>query len=153
MGQTPAQGCTLQPGQTETDLRQNLAGNTRPGAPRWSGFVAANYERPLGNNLLFGITTNLQFRGETVLNANQPDATFSSYVTLDANIRVGTQNGNWQLSVIGKNLTDKLAIRGAANVPGTGGNTGTVEGFAGDLQGFGIRPLQVELELLYRFGG
>ena len=153
VGQTPAQGCTLQPGQTETDLRQNLAGNTRPGAPRWSGFVAANYERPLGNNLLFGITTNLQFRGETVLNANQPDATFSSYVTLDANIRVGTQNGNWQLSVIGKNLTDKLAIRGAANVPGTGGNTGTVEGFAGDLQGFGIRPLQVELELLYRFGG
>ena len=153
VGQTPEQGCTLQPGQTETDLRQNLEGNTRPGAPRWSGFVAANYERPLNGNLLFGITTNLQFRGRTVLSATQPDATFPSYVTLDANVRVGTQDGRWQLSFIGKNLTDKLAIRGAANVPGTGGNTGTAEGFGGDLQGFAIRPLQLELELLYRFGG
>ncbi len=152
VGQTPAQGCgPLAPGQSETDLRQDLAGNTRPGAPKWSGYLAANYERSLQNNLLFGITANWQYRDKTVLSPNDPNATFPSYSTLDANVRIGTQDGAWQLAVIGKNLTDKLAIRGANNVPGTGGNTGTAEGFRGDLTGAAIRPLQIELELLYRF--
>ena len=116
-----------------------------------SGFIAGNYERPLGNNLLFGVTANVQYRSKTVLSATRPNATYQSYATVDANVRVGTQDGRWQLAVIGKNLTDKLAIRTAANVPGTGGNTGTNEGFVGDLQGNAIRPLQIELELLYRF--
>ena len=152
VGQTPAQGCgPLQPGQTETDLRQNLEGNTRPGAPKWSGFLAGNYERTLGNNLLFGVTANVQYKSKTVLSSARPDATYKSYTTIDANVRLGTQDGRWQVSLIGKNLTDKLAIRGAANVPGTGGNTGTVEGFVGDLQGNAIRPQQIELELTYRF--
>lgn len=152
VGQTPADGCgPLQPGQTETDLRQDLKGNTRPGAPKWSGYVAANYERPFGRNLVFGMTANLQFRSKTGLSANDPSATYKGYETLDANVRIGTQDGKWQLAFIGKNLTDKLAIRGATNVPGTGGNTGTAEGFRGDLTGFAIRPRQYELELTYRY--
>jgi outer membrane receptor protein involved in Fe transport len=152
VGQTPAQGCgPLLPGQTETDLRQNVAGNTRPGAPKWSGFLAFNFERPVGNNLLFGLTGNVQYKSKTVLSANDPNATYGSYATVDGNIRVGTQDGKWQLALIGKNLTDKLAIRSAGNVPGTGGNTGTNEGFRGDLTGGAIRPLQIELELTYRY--
>lgn len=152
VGQTPAQGCgPLTPGQTETDLRQNLAGNTRPGAAKWSGYLAANYERNVSNNLLFGVTANWQYRSKTALSANDPNATFPSYSTLDANIRLGTQDGAWQVAVIGKNLTDKLAITNATNVPGTGGNTGTGEGFRGDLTGAAIRPLQIELELRYQF--
>ncbi len=152
VGQTPAAGCgPLLPGQTETDLRQDLKGNTRPGAPEWSGFLAANYERPISDNLMFGITANWQYRSETGLSANDPLATFESYSTLDANIRIGTQDGQWQLAFIGKNLTDEQAIRTATNVPGTGGNTGTAEGFRGDLTGGAIRPVQYELELLYRF--
>ncbi len=152
VGQTPAQGCgPLLPGQTETDLRQNLAGNTRPGVAKWSGFFAFNYEQPMGRNLLFGLTGNVQFRSKTALSGSRPDATYDSYATIDGNIRVSTQDGRWQLAFIGKNLTDKLAIRGAGNVPGTGGNTGTDEGFPGDLGGGAIRPLQLELELTFRY--
>ncbi len=152
VGQRPADGCgPLQPGQTETDLRQNLEGNTRPGAPKWSGYVAANYERPISNNLLIGFTGNVQYRSKTGLSPNDPLARYKSYTTLDANVRVGTQDGRWQLALIGKNLTDKLAIRGANNVPGTGGNTGTDEGFRGDLSGNAIRPRQIELELTYQY--
>ncbi|MDA0272131.1 MAG: TonB-dependent receptor [Proteobacteria bacterium] len=151
VGQTPAQGCDLQPGQLESQVRQNLDGNTRPGAPEWSGFVAANYERPIGMGLVFGITANLQFKSETVLSASDPNAVYESYETIDANIRVGSQDGKWQVAFIGKNLTDELAIRGAGNVPGTGGNTGTAEGFRGDLSGGAIRPKQLEAQFLYRF--
>jgi outer membrane receptor protein involved in Fe transport len=152
VGQTPAQGCgPLLPGQNEAELRQDLKGNTRPGAPEWSGFVAVNYERPISGSLFFGITANAQYRSETVLSSSDPNATYDSYMTYDANVRIGTQDGKWQLGFIGKNLSDKLAIRSAGNVPGTGGNTGTPEGFRGDLSGGAIRGRQLELELTWNY--
>src|SRR5690606_18323986 len=61
-GQTLEQGCVLPPGGVETDAVQNLKGNTRPNAPKWSGFVAVDYERALGNNLMFGLSANMQFK-------------------------------------------------------------------------------------------
>ena len=36
------------------------------------------------------------------------------------------------------------------NQVSTGGNTGTVDGFRGDLSGGAIRPRQIELELRFR---
>jgi iron complex outermembrane receptor protein len=150
-GQTPADGCVPEPGQNEAQVRQDLAGNTRPGAPEWSGFVAANYERPLPGALVLGISANAQFKSETVLSASDPEATYEAYQTYDANVRIGTQDGRWQLSFIGKNLSDELAIRGAGVVPGTGGNTSTDAGFRGDLQGGAIRGRQLELELQFRY--
>lgn len=149
-GQTPAEGCgPLQPGQVETDLRQNLDGNTRPGAPEWAGFVAANYERDIGMGLMLGVTANLQYKDETVLSSSNPTATYESYTTWDANVRIGAVDGKWHVAVIGKNLSDELAIRSAGLTPGTGGNTGTAEGFGADFRGGAIRGRQVELEFKY----
>lgn len=151
-GQTAAQGCVLPPPPAvETDARQNLDGNDRPNAPEWSGFLQLNYERPIGNNLVFGATANVQFRSELGLLATDANAVQDSYETYDANIRLGTSDGKWQLALIGKNLSDEYAFRSAGNTPGTGGNTGTAEGFPSDLQGVAIRPRQVELELTWRY--
>ena len=151
-GQTPANGCgPLLPGQTQADLRQQLDGNTRPGAPRWSGHFAFSWERPVGNNLVFGFNGNLQYKSLTHISSSNYAATYPSYATVDANITLGTSDGRWTLALIGKNLTDKLAIRGGGGaVPSTSGNTGTDEGFLGDFSGGAIRPRQVELELLWR---
>ncbi|MEZ5596271.1 MAG: TonB-dependent receptor [Pseudomonadales bacterium] len=151
VGQTPAQGCTLLPGQNEANIRQNLKGNTRPGAPKWSGFIQVNYERPLNDNLMFGITGNMQYKSKTILSATNPTATYEAYATYDANIRIGGPDDKWHVAVIGKNLSDRSAIIGAGNVPGTGGNTGTAEGFLGDLNGGAIRSRQIELEFLWRY--
>ena len=151
-GQTPAEGCgPLQPGQTETDLRQNLAGNTRAGAPEWSSHIVADYERSIGNNLVLGLTGNLQYKGDQELSNSIPGVIQDAYTTVAANIRLRSQDGRWQLALIGKNLTDEQAFRGAGDVPETGGNTGTAEGFRGDYSGGVIRPKQFELEFMYRF--
>ncbi len=147
MGQRPDQGCTLLPGQNEANVRQNLKGNTRPGAPKWSGHTYASYERPIGDSLVIGLVGNLQYKSRTILSATNPTATYKPYVTFDANVHVGSSDGKWQVAVISKNLNDELAIRGAGNVPGTGGNTGTAEGFGGDQSGGAIRGRQVELEV------
>lgn len=135
----------------ETDARQSLDGNDRPNAPKWSGFLQLNYERPIGDNLIFGATANVQFKDELGLLATDKTAIQDSYETYDANIRIGTADGKWQLALIGKNLSDETAFRSAGNVPGTGGNTGTPEGYPSDLQGVYIRPRQVELELTWRY--
>jgi iron complex outermembrane receptor protein len=150
-GQTPAQGCILPPGGVETDAFQDLKGNTRPNAPKWSGFLALDYERAISDRLLFGVTANMQFKSALNLSATDPVATQSAYQTYDANVRIATTDGKWQLAVIGRNLTDKTAFRGAGAVPGTGGNTGTPEGFRSDLQGVAIRPRQLLAELTWRF--
>lgn len=150
-GQTAEQGCILPPGGVETDAVQDLKGNTRPNAPSWSGFLAMDYERAIGNNLVFGASANLQFKSAVKLIATDPVPEQSSYQTVDANLRIATADGKWQLAFIGKNLTDKTAFRSAGAVPGTGGNTGTAEGFRSDLQGVAIRPRQYELELTWRY--
>lgn len=151
-GQTAAQGCILPPPPaTETAARQNLDGNDRPGAPEWSGFVGVNYDRSLGNNLLWGVSANAQFKSEQNLIAQDPTAKADSYQTYDANIRIGAADRTWQVALIGKNLSDEYVFRGGGNVPGTGGNTGTAEGYPSDLQGVAIRPRQVELEFTYNF--
>ena len=151
-GQSLAAGCILPPPPAvETDAFQNLDGNDRPNAPEWSGFVQLNYERPLGDALVFGFTANAQFRSRIGLNAQDTAAVQGAYETYDANIRIGSANGKWQVALIGKNLSDEYAFRSAGNTPGTGGNTGTAEGFPSDLQGVAIRPRQVELELLWRY--
>ena len=151
-GQTPSQGCEeLTAGKVETQLRQNLNGNTRPGAPKWSGFVAANYEREIGSGLLFGLTANLQYKGETGLSASDPFAIYPSYTMFDANVRIFDAGDTWQVALIGKNLNDERAIVVSGNVPGTGANTGTAFGFRSDQRGSAVRGRQVELEFLYRF--
>ena len=152
VGPTPAQGSgSPAPGQNEADLRQDLKGNTRPGAPEWSRFSAAVYERQVAANLLLGVTVNMEYKDETVLRSSDSNAVYESYTTHDASIRLRALDQKWQLALIGKNLGDELAIRGAGNAPGTGGNTGTDEGFRGDLRGGAIRGKQVELELTWNF--
>lgn len=73
-GGSETQGAELQLGGVETDARQNLDGNTRPNAPKWSGFVAADYERPISATLVLGITANMQFKGSMALIATDPAA-------------------------------------------------------------------------------
>jgi outer membrane receptor protein involved in Fe transport len=151
-GQTPAAGCILPPPPAvETDAYQNLEGNDRPNAPEWSGFFLLDYERPLTSNLILGATANMQFKDDLGLIATEPDVIQDAYQTYDASIRVRTADDKWQVALIGKNLSDNSAFRSAGAVPGTGGNTGTAEGFPSDLQGVMIRPRQYELEVTWRY--
>ena len=89
-----------------------------PGAPRWSAYLVANFERPIGNGLTLGLTGNVQYKSRTHLSADIPSITYPSYATIDASIRLGIQDRRWQLALIGKNLTDKLAVRGMCLRPG-----------------------------------
>jgi outer membrane receptor protein involved in Fe transport len=44
---------------------------------------------------------------------------------LDVGLRLGARDDNWQVALIGKNLTNKQYINGGVDAPLTGSGTGT----------------------------
>src|SRR5690606_8550893 len=133
-GQRPSQGCNIFiPGQVP---HQQIAGVKRALAPKYSGYLGVDYERSIANNLLLGLTLNWQYKDKHQLNAFGHFADWQdSYDTLDAAIRLGSQDGRWQLAFIGRNITDEYALLSSADTPSTGGGTGTEAGFSADRYG------------------
>jgi outer membrane receptor protein involved in Fe transport len=149
-GQRPSQGCTIfNPGQLP---KQQLGGQTRPLAPKWSGTLGLDYERPLGNGLQVGLSTNVKFKSKYLLGAfNNPYDVQKGFTTLDASLRFGDEDGHWELAVIGKNLTNKYALVSSGDTPSTGGGTGTEQGFVADRFGTPIIGRTIEIQLTWRY--
>jgi len=149
-GQTPANGCTIFiPGQVP---KQELGGQTRALAPKWSGVMGVDYEQPFGNGLKFGISANAVFKSKYRLGGfNNPVDTQKGFATLDAALRFGTEDDTWQFSIIGKNLTNKYALLASGDTPSTGGGTGTAGGFSADRTGTPIMPRTIEFQLTWRY--
>ncbi|MEN3976231.1 TonB-dependent receptor [Emcibacter sp. SYSU 3D8] len=150
-GQKPSQGCNLPISAGEVP-KQQLAGQTRALAPRWAGSFGIDYEAPIGNGLLIGLSSNVKWKSKHRLGGfNNPYDEQKGYATFDAAIRFGNENRNWEFAVIGKNLTNKYALLSAGDTPGTGGNTGTERGFVADRYGTPIVRRTVELQFTWRY--
>jgi outer membrane receptor protein involved in Fe transport len=72
-------------------------------------------------------------------------------VTLDAGVRFGAEDDNWQVALIGKNLTNQFYVTGVVDGPSTGGGTGTPAGLKADQLGFGTLPRTVMVEVTKKF--
>ncbi|MCP5180218.1 MAG: TonB-dependent receptor [Pseudomonadales bacterium] len=149
-GQTPAQGCTIfNPGQVP---KQQLGGQVRSLAPKWSGALGLDYDIAVGGNMMIGFTANYQFKSRHQLNGfGNPHDFQKAYQTLDAAIRLYSEDLKWQVAFIARNLTDEYALLSSGDTPGTGGGTGTANGFPADRSGSPIVGDTYELELTVRF--
>ncbi len=148
-GQTIAQGCTLVGG---ISARQNLTGAPLSVAPEWTGTLGAAYTTPVGSNLELGFNADARYSGNYLASGfGNPLSEQDSYVTLDAGVRIGADDGNWQVALIGKNLTNQFFVTGAVDGPSTGSGTGTAAGVRADQLGFGNLPRTVMVELTKRF--
>ena len=149
-GQTPALGCSIfAAGQVP---KQQLAGETRALAPKISGLIGFDYQRPVGNGLMFGLGANVVYKSKYRLGAfNNPVDVQKGFATLDAALRFGSESGNWQFAVIGKNLFEKYALVASGDTPSTGGFTDTAAGFSADRTGTPIMPRTIELQFTWRY--
>jgi len=148
-GQTIAEGCTLVGG---ISARQDLTGARLSVAPEWTGTLGAAYTTPIGSNLEFGINADARYSSSYLASGfGNPLSEQDSYVTLDAGVRIGADDGNWQIAVIGKNLTNEFFVTGVVDGPSTGSGTGTANGVRADQLGFGNLPRTVMVELTKRF--
>ncbi|SHH08249.1 TonB-dependent receptor [Massilia sp. CF038] len=113
---------TLAP-DTSTAQLVNFAGRQLHGAPKVIVNAGFDYAHPIGS-YLGRVFVNNAYRSGTYLAANQSENTYqAAYSLLDAGLTFGTRDGRYELSVVGKNLTDKDYATGAGTYSGSGAIT------------------------------
>lgn len=163
-GQTRDQGCTLvfvpatggtipfDPAIHTVANRQNLRGLPTANAPEWAGALGVTYDMPIGNALKLGLSVDARYSDDYLATAfGNPFTRQNSYVSLDAGVRLGTEDDRWTLAVIGKNLTDRWYATGGNDAPNTGSGTGGVTGVIADQIGFASLPRTITAQVTFRY--
>ncbi len=149
-GQTQAEGCNVV--LADGQIRQNLTGAALSVAPKWTGMVGVNYETEVGSDFMIGFSGNVRYSDSYNPSAfANPISRQKSYASIDAGLRFGAADGNWQLAVIGKNLTNEFYVTGVVDGPSSGTASGGLTGIKADQLGFGSLPRTVKVELTKRF--
>ncbi len=132
-GQTALEGCV--------GGVQNLSGEPLSRAPDWGIQGGFTYDVPVSGDWNIGLSGDLRYSsGYFISTNNSPYAFQGGYVLADASARV--YNEDWELALIGKNLTDK--IYGVVGNDKPLGPRGQVSGNIG-------RPLEVIFQVTRHF--
>lgn len=134
-GQTEAEGCV--------GGIQDLSGNRRPQAPKWNGSVGFDWQQALvGTGWSMGVASDLIYVDKySTQPSDNPFSRQGSIWRLNARVSLLSDDGVWDVSLIGRNLNNKRYISGTSDKPG---------GVRGDVFGQTIRPRQVMLQATYR---
>lgn len=121
LGQTAAQGCL--PTGVGTATAQDLSGRTLPRAPKWAGNFGAVYERPIDDSFKMKLSASAIYSGKyNTADGLDPATQADSYWKFNASISAITIDDKFELSLIGRNLTDKyvpvLSVAKARGGPG-----------------------------------
>ncbi len=152
-GQTIAQGCNLEFANGVYNGQQ-FEGRTAPKAPHFSGQFGSALEFPLSSSGLRAILTgDLTYMSKyNYSDALEPFAVQNAYTKIDASIAIVGPKDRWKLSLIGRNLTNKLVVTTSNDIPFTGGTgTGTAVGVPADLDVYVENPREVFLQLGIKF--
>ncbi len=135
-GQTIAEGCV--------GGVQDLSGKFLQFAPKWTFTGNIDYVAELGNGYSLTPGVTISYLGKQYLSLdNSPDLIQSSYAKIDAQISLYSESGDWSLSLIGRNLTDKLTSPFA--------NKSTAVGGVGTFFRFTDPPRQIMLRARKNF--
>jgi iron complex outermembrane recepter protein len=148
-GQTQGQGCNLLVGGSP---RQNLDGAPLPIAPSWAGTLSARYDTAIGNEFKLGVSADMRYSGAYLTSPfGNADSEQSSFATFDGGVHLGSADDRWEVSIIGKNLTNKFYVTGVIDGPSTGTAAGGVTGIHADQIGFFNLPRTVWLQLSAKY--
>ncbi len=96
----------------------DLDGRDVARAPKWAGNFAFDWFVPVGDSLEFGLSGNATY-SDSYLTDEEDLGVFNQddYITLDATVSIGDQDGKWKLSLIGVNLTDEIWVNTSGGRP------------------------------------
>ena len=104
---------------------KDVSGEPNQFSPDFSANVRFNYFQPLGREMEFRSTLNLNY-SDGYFTAADLDPVYAyqdNWTSVDLRLAIGGEAGDWEIAVIGKNLTDE-EISGNNNdqplVPGNG---------------------------------
>ena len=152
-GQTIAQGCN-QVFAAGRFNAQDYEDRRPPKAPKLAGRLGAVLETPLTDS---GI--DLRLSGDAIYSSSynftdalRPDGNQKAFTKFDAAIAVSGRDKAWTVSLIGRNLGNKLVALTANDIPFTGGSgTGTNVGVVSDLSAIVDNHREVFLEVALKF--
>ena len=143
-GQTIAEGCAIVGGRPV----QNLSGKPTANAPEWTGGLQADYETQPMHGLVFGASGNVHFSSSYLGGPfGNPNGRQDAYAVFDASLRVRSENGRWDVALIGKNLTNEYVLTSINDAPSSGSGTGTAAGIHSDLVGTVEPPRTVAIQI------
>ena len=157
-GQTVAAGCNLlAPSPTAAFTSQDYDGRTPPKAPRFAGRIGASYEIPLTDSgWTLAASSDVSYSSKyNFTDTLRPDAVQSSFAKVDAALRLNGPDDRWSIGLIGRNLTNKLVVTAANDIPFAGG-TGTgsrvgAPGVLADMSAFVDNPREIYVEVGFKF--
>jgi len=121
----PNSGCTsaqiiawVAAGNPRETCTQDLSGRHLQFAPEWSGNVAAQYIRSIGNDLELGLSVDINASDDAVIAADGDTLLDQkAHKKINARISLRTIDGKWLIAVVGKNLGDEATTTFGNDVP------------------------------------
>jgi len=112
-GQTAAMGCNPLTG------TQDLSGKPTTRAPDWSGNFGLTYDMPLMQGWRLSMSADANYSDDHyVSDVISPAAFQKSWVRVDGAITLYSDDDKWDISLIGRNLTDKIYLVDSNDKPG-----------------------------------
>jgi outer membrane receptor protein involved in Fe transport len=93
-------------------------GRTNQLAPKFTGYLSAQYGWNIGDNLKLSTTADLVHSSKYLQSLNlDPTAVQAAYSKINARISLGDAAGRWEVALVGRNLTDKATVSYAGDTP------------------------------------
>ncbi|MEM8564191.1 MAG: TonB-dependent receptor, partial [Pseudomonadota bacterium] len=89
---------------------QDLSGEDLTRSPEWTASFGFDYERPLGDSgLALSLSAATAYNDEMWLDVSyNPRSLLDSYWKTNVSLRLATLERNWEVAVIGNNVTDEV---------------------------------------------
>ena len=144
----PAVAATQTPSSSVAGLC-DFSGERAANTPELSGNLSISYEHSVGDWGLMSYAVNMDYSDDYYASSTlDPNSKQDSYTKWGARVGLESIEGNWQLALIGNNLTDERILTQSTALP----LSETLTGGAG-VAYYGIyeRPRNVALEFTYNF--
>ena len=127
----------------------DVAGERKEYTPEFQANLGAAWSDTVAENLVMDASLDLSYVGDYLYSANlDPRTEQDAYTLVNARVALSNGEGNWEVALIGRNLTDETVINFGGNTP----LGGTLTGGAGNsYYAFVNRPRNIALQARYSF--
>jgi len=152
VGQTPALGCNRTPDPTTGAFQeQDLSGRRINNAPAFTGVAGFVYTTGLSDAVTADFAFDANYSSSFSNNLRQsPQDRQGAFAKLNASIRLYGPDDAWQVSVVGRNLTNRYTVYATGPVTFTGLGSGAPGALLADVSGFVSRGRELFLSVTLR---
>jgi iron complex outermembrane recepter protein len=145
--QAQADAVYVASGGSTSSCVQDLSGESTINAPEWTASLSGAYTAALTENLNLGLTVDANYRGSHFLDTSLDASTEQDGAwKVNARLSLTPVSETWQVSIIGKNLTDELTYAWIGSIPLANGHAFQQSDAVGSFAGAPSAPRSIAIE-------